>query len=372
MKGTDRSPPRVALVHDWLVGWGGAEQVLAELAALYPQAPLYTSVWAPDPRVAAAFEGREIRTTWLQQLPGAGRHYRSLFPFMGRAFRGLDLSGFDLVISSSHALSKAVRVHGGATHLCYCHAPPRYLWDLYHQYSPGWKGIVRAPVARRLRQVDREAARGVTRFVANSRTVADRIRKHYDREAEVLHPPVHVERFAAAREPGDRSERYLAGGRMVPYKGLDIAIAAANQAQLPLDVFGDGPERGRLERLGGPTVRFLGKVPDEALPGLLARSRAYLFPVEEDFGILPVEAMAAGTPVLALARGGATETVGRLGGGVLISSRDPDAWARSMVELAPRDPVPLEALQAFAPDRFRAEWRALVGSRARAAMGAGA
>ena len=223
-----------------------------------------------------------------------------------------------------------------------------------------------------LRAQDRRAAAGVSKFVANSQTVAGRIKRAYGVDASVVYPPVALAPFLAARSSASRAggavanlpvasapvadAPFVAGGRMVPYKGLDIAIRAANEAQLPLHVFGDGPERGRLEALAGPTVRFLGRVSDAELPEVLAGARAFVFPAEEDFGILPVEALAAGTPVLALATGGAAETVGGLatvGAGALVDSRAPEAWAAAMLALAPTEMVPAEALERYSSPAFQ-------------------
>lgn len=297
---------RVALVHDWLVTWGGSESVLLSLANLFPQAPIFTSVWNPAPRVREAFGEREVRTTILQSIPLSGGNHRKLLPLMPGAFRALDLSAFDLVISDSHAFSKAVRARPGATHLCYCHTPPRYLWDMSESYLPGWKGRAIAPLLSRLRRADLEAARGVTHFLANSAFVAERIRRTYGREARVVHPPVDVEFFASSET---RGARFVAGGRLVSYKRVDLAVEAANRGGFPLLVFGDGPEAKRLRRMAGSTVEFAGELDTEGVRRALAESRAFLFPGVEDFGILPVEAQAAGTPVVALREGGCLETV---------------------------------------------------------------
>ncbi len=289
-------------------------------------------MWDPDERVREAFGGRDVRTTLLDRLPGSGSLYRWLLPTMPAAFRRLDLSGFDVVISSSHALCKSVRAAPDALHLCYCHTPPRYLWELASFHNRGLAGLLRMPVVRALRRSDLRAAAGVDRFIANSECVRDRIRRTYGRDATVVYPPVEVERFAAAgariadgagrkaaadsagvdggspAAPASR-DYYLAGGRLVPYKELDVVVEAANRARLPLKLFGDGPEKPRLERMAGPTVEILGRVSDAELAGLLAGCRGFLFPGIEDFGILPVEAQAAGSPVVARRVGGALETV---------------------------------------------------------------
>lgn len=320
---------RVALVHDWLVHPGGAESVLRSFLRLFPEAPVYTAVLRPDPPLAEMLEGRDVRTSFLQGLPKVGRYYRTLLPLMPSAFRSLDLSGFDLVLSSSHAFSKAVTVDPGAIHVCYCHTPPRYLWDLYDEYNPGLAGALRAPVLRWLRKVDARVAAEVDRFVANSGHVADRIQRCYGMKATVVYPPVDLDRFHPSPR-GGVEDCFAAGGRLVPYKKIDVAVRAASIGGFRLKVFGEGPERRRLERLAGPTVEFLGRVDDERLAELLSRSQALLFPNEEDFGILPVEAQAAGRPVIALGRGGARETVQDGVTGVLYDDDSPGGLARAV------------------------------------------
>lgn len=348
---------RVALVHDWLVGWGGSERVLQILAELFPDAPIYTSVRHPDEKVRGVFGGREIRTTVLQSVPGSGRHYRKLLPLMPVAFGRLDLSDFDLVISSSHAFSKAVRVRPGAIHLCYCHSPPRYLWDLYRTYSPGWKGVIGAPLARWLRRRDVMSASGVHRFVANSRTVADRIRRHYGAEAGVVYPPVDVDPFVKAAEGVEPEDWFLTGGRMVRYKRTEIVVQAARLGGFRLKVFGDGPERPALERMAGPATEFLGPVTDASLASLMARCKAFLFAAEEDFGIVPVEAQAAGRPVVAWGRGGATETVVHGETGILVEGQGtPRDFEEAVQDLVARtwdaERIRRNALR-FRTERFR-------------------
>lgn len=297
---------RVALVHEWLISWGGSESVLLSLSRLFPDAPIFTSIHKPDDRVREMFSAREIRTSALQMFPAVRSLYRGTLPLMPRAFSRMDLSEFDLVISSSHAFAKAVKVSPESRHICYCHTPPRYLWDLYESYNTGLLGALRAPIMHHLRRKDAEVARRVDDFIANSAYVAERISRSYGREAKVIYPPVDVDQFTlSSRE----RKFYLAGGRMVPYKGLGLAIEAANLGALPLVVFGDGHERHRLERLAGPTVKFVGWVSTEELADLVSQAHAFLFPGVEDFGILPVEVQAGGCPVIALSRGGALETV---------------------------------------------------------------
>lgn len=296
---------RIALVHEWLVTWGGSESVLASLSRVYADAPIFVLVSRPDTRTAERFGHHDVRTTWLDRIPGIGRFYRMALPLMPSVWAGLDLGDFDVVITSSHSMAKAVRVPNGV-HVCYCHSPPRYLWDLNEEYRSGAAALLRGPILERLRRQDLQAAAGVDFFIANSRFVAERIERIYGRPAHVVYPPVDLDLFEPETGAG---AHYLAGGRLVAYKRVDRAIEAANRAGLPLVVFGDGPERARLEAMAGPTVRFTGRVSHETLHALLRDARGYLFPGVEDFGILPVEAQAAGRPVIALAEGGATETV---------------------------------------------------------------
>lgn len=373
---------RVALVHDWLVRWGGAERVLEVLAGIFPDAPIFTGVWSPHEKVREVFGDREVRTSFLQRIPGAGRHYPKFLPLMPAAFERLDLRGFDLVVSTAHAFSKSVRTDPGARHVCYCHSPPRYLWDLYDTYNPGWRGVAGRPLARWLRRKDVEAAAQVDRFVANSQTVADRIRRHYGQEPAVVHPPVDVERFGegegedgtgrlpgggtgarpagaegtGAGTDGNGSGWYLTGGRLVPYKRTEVLIEAANRGGFPLKVFGWGKEGPALERLAGPTVEMLGTVPDAELVRLVRGCRAFLFAAEEDFGILPVEAQAAGRPVVAWGRGGATETVVHGETGILVENGTPDEFVEAVREVEARswdrDRIRAHARR-FGTDRFR-------------------
>jgi len=305
---------RVALVHEWLISWGGSESVLLSLARLFPQAPIFTAVNKPDARVRETFSDRNIRPSLLQMIPQVKKLYRGTLPLMPWAFQRMDFSEFDLVISSSHAFAKSVRVPAGAIHLCYCHTPPRYLWDLYDTYNEGVLGALRGPILARLRHKDRKAARHVDKFVANSSYVAGRISRSYGRNSTVIYPPVDVDLFTLSDA---KKEHYLAGGRLVRYKRFDRAIHAANRQGFPLVIFGDGPDRARLMRLAGPTVDFVGSVSAEQLARLIHRSRAFLFPGVEDFGILPVEIQAGGCPVIALAEGGALETVRHLKTGLL-------------------------------------------------------
>ena len=299
---------RVALVHDWLTGMRGGERCLEVLCELFPDAPLFTLLHVPG-SVSPQIERRRIVTSFVQRLPRAAERYRYYLPTFPLAIGRFDLSGYDLVVSMSHCVAKGVRVPPRALHLCYCFSPMRYVWDLSSDYfGPGHGLAARTlgpPLAAALRRWDRETA-GVHRFVAISRHIADRIRRAYDRPADVIYPPVDVQRFEIA-EAGE--DYYLVVGALVPYKRIDLAIGAANRLGRRLVVVGTGSEEARLRALAGPTVSFLGWRPDGEIARLYARCRALIFPAVEDFGITPLEAAAAGRPTIALARGGALETM---------------------------------------------------------------
>ena len=301
---------KVALVHDWLVGMRGGEKVLELLCELFPDATLFTLVHRPG-TVSPAIERLPIRTSYIQRLPFGLRHYRYFLPLFPSASRGLDARGFDVVISSSHAAAKGVRVGSGAIHICYCHTPMRYIWDQY----PNYFGPGRAPFAVRagmklvlgyLRRWDVETAGNVGHFIANSRNVQERIRRIYNRDAAVIYPPVDLRRFPLSRED---EGFYLIVSALVPYKRIDVAVEAFTNLGRRLVVVGAGPEEKRLRSLSGGNVEFKGWAPDAELAGYFARCRALVFPSEEDFGIAPVEAMSCGKPVIAFAAGGALETV---------------------------------------------------------------
>ena len=306
--------PTVALVHDWLTGMRGGERCLEVFCELFPSADLFTLLRVPG-SVSPVIEERRIVTSFLQQVPGASRRYRHLLPLFPAAIRSLDLGGHNLVLSSSHAVAKSVRVPAGALHICYCFTPMRYVWDLYDDYFGPRAGLaarlLMPPVAAALRRWDRATAAGVHHFVAISRFVADRIRRNYGRSADVIYPPVDVARFRVEESPG---EFYLVVSALTPYKRVDLVVEAANRLGRRLVIVGSGPEEARLRALAGPTVELYGWRDDAETAELYARCRALIFPTLEDFGITPLEAMAAGRPVIALGQGGALETVVPPGG----------------------------------------------------------
>ena len=300
---------RVALVHDWLTGMRGGERVLDVLAAMFPEAELYTLVHVAG-STSPAIERLRIHASPLSSLPGIARHYRKLLPLYPAAIRSFRLEGFDLVLSTHHAVAKGIRLAPFTPHLCYCFTPMRYVWDQADAYlGRGLRRVAAAPLVSWLRRFDRRTASRdhVTRFVAISRAVADRIARHYGRGAPVVAPPVDVERVRPNGRPAE--DFYLLVGGFVPYKREEIVIEAFRRLGRPLVVAGDGPNRAALAAAAPPGVRFTGRISDEALSDLYARCRALLYPQEEDFGIVAVEAQAAGRPVIAFGRGGAADTV---------------------------------------------------------------
>lgn len=301
---------RLVLVHDWLTGMRGGEKCLEVFCRLWPRAALYTLLYrrgAVSPSIAAL----RPRTSFLQHLPGALDYYRYLLPLMPLAVRWR-LPPCEVVLSSSHCVAKAVQPPAGAIHVCYCHTPMRYAWQLRSAYLAaagwrGWKARLANYLLEWLRDWDRRTAARVTHFLANSRTVQARIRTCYGRDSTVIYPPVDTDFYTPAPVP--RANYYLVVSALVPYKRLDLAVAACARLGRPLVVIGDGPEAKRLRALAGPQTGFLGWQPDAVIREHYRRCRALLFPGEEDFGIVPVEAQACGTPVLAFGSGGATETV---------------------------------------------------------------
>lgn len=386
------APQRVALVHDWLTGMRGGERVLERVARCFPDADLHTLVWRRG-AVSAELERHRIFTSFLDRLPAADSYYRWLLPLFPRAIESLDLSRYDAVVSVSHAVAKGARTRPGVPHVSIVLTPMRYVWDLEDQYFPRerfpWplSAYVRH-VCARLRRWDRDTSSRPTQLVAISHYVAERIHRNWGRDSTVVFPHVDVDRFAPVAH---EHSYYLLAGAFAPYKRLDLALEAFARLQRPLVVVGGGQEEARLHALAPRGTEFRGGVSDPELARILAGARALIFPGEEDFGIMPLEAMASGTPVIAFGRGGAVETVGRgasaetlarvaaggiarVPGGMLFGTQTADAVAAAVhaFERETFKPAELVALaQPFSGARFDAEIRRVFESAGIVAAAAG-
>ena len=318
---------KVALIHDYLNQMGGAERVLLALHDLYPDAPIYTSIYAPE-RVDPAFRRLDVRSSFMQRLPLVSKHHQPFLMLYPLAFERLDLREYDLILSSSSAFAKGVVSRPDAMHICYCHTPMRWAWS-YQDYIEREKlaSPVRAMlpfVISRLRRWDQATARRVDHFIANSPVVAQRIATCYQHKATIIPPPVATANYSISPT---QDTYFLVVSRLIPYKRIDIAIQACNQLRLPLKIIGAGRDRARLERLAGPTIEFLGWLPDEQVQRYLARCQALIHPGAEDFGLVPLEAQASGRPVIAYGAGGALTSVIDGVTGLFFHERSPDALA---------------------------------------------
>lgn len=328
--------PRIALIHHWLVSPGGAEKVLYELHQMYPDAPIYTAAY--QPKKFPEFADADVRTTYLDKIPFL-KYKHQLFPiFLGTPFKTLDMSEYDIVISSCSAEAKYVRTSPDTLHICYCHTPVRYYWSDYEWRLKNlpfgkfnWLAKLVFPlIIGRLRELDYRAAQGVNVFVANSRHIQARIKKYYHRDSTVIYPPIETKKLTG--QPRDSRDYYLIVGRQVASKRLDVAVDAFNELGLPLKVAGVGEEVARQQPRARQNIEFLGRVSDEDRDQLFAGAKAFIFPPEEDFGMVPLEAMAAGTPVIAYNGGGAPEYVTDGLTGVLFDRQT----SRSLVEVVHR------------------------------------
>ncbi|MGH7508222.1 MAG: glycosyltransferase family 4 protein [bacterium] len=368
---------KTAIVHDWLVVYAGAERVLEQMIKVLPESDLFSLIdFLPD-SARGFLGGRRARTSFLQRLPGARSHYRRYLPLMPLAIEQFDLSGYDLVVSSSYAVAKGVLTGPDQLHLCMCYSPMRYAWDLQHQYlresglDRGFRGALARQVLHRARNWDIRTGNGVDGFIAISHFVARRIRKVYRRDSAVIYPPVDVETFTPG--PAPREPFYLTASRLVPYKRVDLVVDAF--AALPerrLVVIGNGPEGTRIRRRAGDNVCFLGHQPQQILREHMQRARAFIFAAEEDFGIVPLEAQACGTPVIAYGRGGALETIRGLDQnsptGVFFDEQAPES-VRQAISLFELQETRLSAAACrnnacrFAPERFRREFEQYVSEQ---------
>ncbi|MFD2328435.1 glycosyltransferase family 4 protein [Cohnella sp. GCM10020058] len=361
--------PRVAIVHDYLNQMGGAERVVASLLRMYPDAPVFTTI-ADRSRLPADLRAADIRTTWMQRIPGINKRFKLFFWLYPLAVRSMDLSGYDLIVSSSSAYAKGVRVPEGAVHLCYCHTPMRFAWD-FENYVKDME--LSAPVKKLsglmivpLRRWDAANTAGVDELIANSSIVQERIREHYGRQATIIHPPVDTERFdlggAEERAAGDY---YLVVSRLVSYKRIDVAVEACSLLGERLIVVGDGPDRERLARLAGPNVSFRGRLPDHEVERLMRGCRALLFPGVEDFGITPLEVNACGRPVIAYREGGAQDTIRQGLNGLFFDKQTRESLARTLLGFQSWtwDSARIRAYAAgFGEERFEREIRAAVSA----------
>jgi hypothetical protein len=306
-------PMRVAIVHDWLVVYGGAERVLEHMIDMYPDCDVFSLIDFVPGSQRHFLRGKQPKVSFLQKIPGAGKHYRKLLPLMPLAIEQLDLSNYDLILSSSYCVAKGVLTGPNQVHVSYCHSPMRYAWDHYHEYlremklESGLKSWFARWQLHKIRTWDVRSNNSVDHFVANSRFVARRIAKFYGRESALVNPPIDTRLFELTT---DKEDYYVTAGRFVPFKRLDLVAAAfARMPRKRLIILGDGPEMEKIRACAGPNVEFPGFLPPAQVKAYLSKAKAFLFPSEEDFGIVPVEAQSCGTPVIAFGRGGALETI---------------------------------------------------------------
>lgn len=368
---------RIAVVHDWLVTHAGAEKVLGEILAVFPSADLFALVDFVPLAQRNFLAGKSVRTSFIQHLPWARSKYRSYLPLMPLAVEQLDVSAYDLVITSSHAVAKGVLTGPDQLHVCYCHTPIRYAWDLQHQYlkEAGLEKGIKAWMARwllhKIRLWDVRTANGVDNFVANSNFIRRRIHKVYRREAQVIYPPVDVERFALQ---DTKEDFYFTASRMVPYKKMSMIVEAfSRMPERRLVVIGDGPDMSQCRALAGPNVHIMGYQANEVLLDHMQRAKAFVFAAEEDFGITPIEAQACGTPVIAFGKGGALETVRGLTAakptGLFFDEQTPESLMEAVIQFEQTGAARVQAqacrenAERFSSQRFRQEFSDFVTAR---------
>ena len=363
---------KIAIVCDWLLGTGGAERVVLELHKLFPEAPIYTSQYDTNPKTWLGdkwFENADVRTGWLQKLP---KSLKKFLPVLRAIyFSRLDLNDYDLVISSSGAEAKFVKVKQGAVHVSYCHAPTHYYWMRYEDYlkNPGfgkldWLARIGLKIlASPMRWADYRAAQRPSFFIANSNFTASKILEYYARDAIVIHPPVDIDRFKILNKSSISKHGYLAAGRQTPYKRIDLAVQACSQLDLPLTVVGNGPDHARLEKLAGPTVSFVVGASDKDVVKHFQSAKAFLFPGVDDFGVVAVEGLAAGTPVLAYKDGGALDYIEDKKNGLFFEEQTVESLisAINKVEKMKFDPSEVSASAAqFSAEQFRKKMKEFI------------
>ena len=386
---------KVALAHDWLNQIGGAEYVLEELVELYPGAPVFTTIYSPQ-LMPQTYRNWDIRASWLDRAPAVHRYHQPYLPLYPPAVTSLDFGGYDVILSNKSGFIHGLRHTGGQLHICYCLAPTRYVWD-YDSYATreGFGrglGLIIRPLIHRLRRWDFQAARlpamnrpvsatdlqprprraqGVHHFIAISTDIQTRIKKFYRRNSVVIHPPVNTDRFRPV-EGKAQGDYYLVVARLVPYKRIDLAVQALSRLRKRLIVVGAGRDRAQLEAMAGPTIEFKGRLPQKEVVDLVANCRAFLFPGFEDFGIAPVEAQAAGRPVIALARGGALDTVIDRKTGLLFTDQTEAALIEAIEQFEQMsfDPTVARANAVrFSRERFRLKLKAFVEQKWQAFAG---
>lgn len=357
---------RIALIHDHLAQDGGAEKVLKAISDIYPDAPIYTLL-CEKKQVDKYFKDKKIETSVIQKLPGGVKHYQWYMPFMPMAVEFFDLRGFDVVISDASAFAKGVITSPDTLHICYCHTPTRYIWDYTHQYinelnyNKYFKKII-SLVLNYIRMWDRLAADRVDVFIANSKTVQKRIKKYYKKDSVVIYPPVDLDKFEISNQIGDY---FLIGGRLAPYKRVDMVIEAFKKLDLKLKVFGSGVDLERLKKIAGKNtkIEFLGRITEEEKADLYKNAQAFINPQEEDFGITVIESLSSGRPVIAYAKGGATETIIEGKTGIFFNKQTPESLVEAVKKFQATEFDPAEVRNsaiAFSLENFKSNIRKFV------------
>ena len=351
---------KIAIVCDWLTVFAGAERVVYEMHQLFPDAPIFTTVY--NEKGCPSFAKAEVRESFLKWVPGARSFHRVLLPLMPLAFESMNLDEFDIVLSSSHSAAKGIITRPETLHVSYCHSPMRYVWDQSHEYLGQFSSFspfrfLYKPLLHRIRLWDRLAAERVDRFLVNSAYVRERVKKYYGRDSRVIAPPVNLSYFT----PGDEERSgYIAVGRLIPYKRFELVVEAFNALKKPLTVVGEGPFEKKLRKMAGPNVTFAGRVSDEELRGYYRSAKALIFPQMEDFGIVPLEAMASGCPVIAYGKGGALETVQEGVSGLFFGEQTPEALVAAVHRFEKTkwsEELVAASVEKFSSARFKAELR---------------
>ena len=323
--------PKTAIAHEWLVNYAGSERVVESFTNIWKNADVFALVdFLDDEQRNFILKGKKANTTFIQKLPLARKKHRYYLPLFPTAIERFNLSDYKLIISSAHAVSKGVKTNKNQLHICYCHSPMRYAWDQSEQYLTGVKGFIAKSFINYLRNWDLKSVKNVNFFIANSNHIAEKIKRIYKRDSIVIYPPVDVDRFEVSEI---REDYYVTASRLVPYKKTDLIVKAFNQMpDKKLFVIGSGPEKEKLKRLAGANIEFLGFQPAEQLKQYLKRAKAFVFAAEEDFGIIVVEAMACGTPVIALNKGGTAESVINGKTGILFNEQKPESIKNAIIE----------------------------------------